>query len=128
MGDITIPADITEGVAEIMEEVGWTIIFRRVEYGPIDPDNPGAAPIETVIDKSFEGFIYDYEDRFINGTSVLQGDRLIIISIDGFTQTEIDAVEPPNYIVDSGDVYGIIESRKIDVSGITSVIIAQIRG
>jgi len=128
MGDITITQDIIEGIVDIMVEVGWTIILRSNVYGAVDIENPGAAPSETIVNTPFEGFIFDIEDKYFNGTSILKGDRNLIVSIDGFTPEQIAAIAPGNYIVDSSDIYSIISAELINVSGLTATVIAQIRG
>lgn len=127
MGDLTIAADIIEGVVDIMEEVGATLNLRTIVYGDTDIDNPGAAPTETITNTPFEGFMFAIQDEYIDGTSILEGDQNIIVSIDGMTDEVIDAIAPGNYVLDGSKTYSIIRAVPVSVSGVKVVLIIQVR-
>lgn len=126
MSDPTISEDIISGITDAMADLGATLICRAIAYSDIDINNPGKAPVEVVTDKSFEGLIFDFNDKYMPGTTVIEGDRMVLISMETFTKQQIANVIPGNYIVDDIDIYNIIKVAPIKVAGSVVVIIAQI--
>ena len=127
MGDLGIPQDIIDGVDDVMVEVGSTFTITIIEYGAVDPDNPGAAPSETPTVIEFEGFLYDIEDNKIDGSTVLRGDQNLLIAVSTLSVAEVGQITPGNYIIRGAESFNIIASEPIKVSGITTVVIAQVR-
>ena len=109
-------ADI--GVATL-SEYGQPMSVRKMSSGSYDPAT--GAPSITYADFPCFGFIYDYADREINGTSVLAGDRRIIISPPGIE------VAPGDLIVFGGMEYKVVLPKPVNPAGETVIIDVQVR-
>lgn len=128
MGDVTIAQDLIEGVTDALADLGDTRQVRIVSEGVLDPLNPGAGKPRTTTDTDVEALLYDYEDRYINGASVLEGDRQAIIDIAPLTGAQVAALEPGNFLIDGSKIYSIVRATPIEAAGITVTVVLQIRG
>lgn len=128
MGDASISADIITGIGDAMADIGWALKVRSIEYPPVDPDHPGATPIETLVDTDFEGLIFDFDEKYMPGTTVIEGDMIVLVSVEGMTVDKIASIKAGNYIIDGSEIYSIIKTAPIRVAGATVVVIAQVKG
>ncbi|MES0340679.1 MAG: hypothetical protein ABUK08_00025 [Candidatus Humimicrobiaceae bacterium] len=128
MGDVTLAADIIEGVVDIMIEVGSTHTFRIITYGAPNPSNPGAPPSEVIDDTNIEAYTFDFNEEYMPDANVTEGELMGILSIDPLSQAQIAEIKPGSYLIDGSDTYSVIKSNIIQVAGVPSTAIVQLKG
>lgn len=128
MSDATLASDIILGIEEAMKDAGWLMKLRSVEYAAIDPNNPGASATETTVDTDFNGLVFDFDEKYLPGTTVLEGDKMVLVSVEGMAVDKIAGIKSGNYIIDGSEIYSIIKTAPIRVAGSTVVVIAQVKG
>jgi hypothetical protein len=128
MGDLSIAQDLIDGVADAMADLGASRTVRIFTEGALTPGDPGAGGARTPENLSVEALLYDYEDQYIDETTVLSGDRKAIISIGPLTVAQIGGIEPGSLLVDGADIYTIVKTGEIEVAGVVVTMILQIRG
>lgn len=128
MGDTSIAQDILEGVADALDAVGDTRTMRIITEGALDINDPGAGRPRTPEEFGVEAFLYDYEDEYINGTSILKGDRKAILSIEPLTAAQISGIKQGAKLIDGSDIYTVEGTEGIETAGITVTIILHVRG
>lgn len=128
MSDATLASDIILGIEEAMKDAGWLLTLRSIDYGQVDPNNPGAAPTEVSADTDFDGLVFDFDEKYLPGTTVLEGDKMVLVSVEGMAIDKIKAIKAGNYIIDGSEIYSIIRTAPIRVAGSTVVVIAQVKG
>lgn len=128
MSDPTISADIISGIADAMGDIGWdTLKIHSVSHSSIDINNPGADSSQIIHESTFSGLVFDYDEKYMPGTTVLEGDQMVLISVDGMTEETIQQFKPGNSIIDGLKNYSIIKSAPIKVAGSVVVIIVQVK-
>jgi hypothetical protein len=128
MGDISIAQDILEGVTDALADLGNTKKTRTVSVGPLVPGNPGAGGTQTVTDTDVEAIISDYDERYVDGSTVREGDRQAILSIGPLSAAQIAAIKPGARLVDGAQVYSVVRTKLPEVAGTPVVAILQLRG
>jgi hypothetical protein len=128
VGDVTIAADIIAGVVDIMSEVGSTHTFRFITYGDPSPTDPGAPPTEVIDDTDIEAYTFEFNELYMPDANVIEGELMGILSIDPLTQIQIDEIKPGAYLIDGTDNYSIVKSNIIQVAGVPSTAIVQLKG
>lgn len=128
MSDLTLASDIIMGIEEAMRDAGWVMQIRSTQYGSIDPAHPGAAVTETVIDTNFDGLVFDFDEKYLPGSTIEDGDKMVLVSVDGMIDSIIQSIAPGNYIIDESEIYSIIKTAPIKVAGSTVVVLAQVKG
>jgi len=107
MPDLSIPADIIDGVQEIMELVGIDAYIRvRVNSGT------GYDPTITDTDNAVILVPVAYKLKDIDGEVIKQGDRQFLLLTEFEPSTS-------DFVVLGGDIYTIISIQIVAVSGIT---------
>jgi hypothetical protein len=127
MGDTSIAQDIISGVADALGDVGDTRTLRIVTPGTIDPSNPGAGATPTNADVPVEAIIVDYEERYIDGTLVLAGDKQAVIDLSALSSAQIAGIKPGNFLIDGSVIYKILRPKKYEVAGIPVAVVVQMR-
>lgn len=127
MGDIYVAQELLDTVQEVIADHGWEMTLRRKTYSAIDENDPGAAPTESIFDTLFDGFSYEIESKYVNGTSVLEGDKVLLMDLTDLTTEEIDGISPGNFILDGSESYNIIKSRVYKSNGTPLTVMAQLR-
>lgn len=128
MSDVTLATDIILGIEEAMRDAGWLLKLRSIEYGQVDPNNPGAPTSETTVDTDFNGLVFDFDEKYLPGTTVVEGDKMVLVSVEGMAVDKVKSVKAGNYIIDGSEIYSIIKTAPIRVAGSTVVVIAQVKG
>jgi hypothetical protein len=128
MGDASIAQDLIEGVTDALADLGGTRTVQIYTEGALNPINPGAGKPKIAEDLSVEALLYDYEDSYIDGQTVLRGDRKAIIDIAQLTPTQLSGVAQGAVLIDGSDRYTVVGTSTIEVAGVTVTIILQIRG
>lgn len=127
MSDITLANDIILGIGEALGDAGWLLKLRSIEYGQVDINNPGAGAAEIVSDVDFDGLVFDYDEKYMPGTTVIDGDKMVLGSVEKMTQEQVSNIKPGNYIIDGSETYSIIKASPIKVAGLPVVVIAQVK-
>lgn len=128
MSDLTISADIISGIKDAMNDLGSTLKLRVMTYETMDVNNPGADLSQSYTDTDFEGLVFDFDEKYMPGSTVLDGDKMVLVSVDGMSVDTIKSIQPGNYIIDDSENYSIIKTAPIRVAGVTVVVIAQVKG
>lgn len=127
MADSTIPLDIISGIKDGMEDLGWGLKLKIITRGGIDPSNPGAGPTETIDLVDFDGLVFDFDEKWMPGSTIEEGDQMVLITVDKLTEDNLKGIKPGNYIIDGTQIYSIIKSKPIKVAGKVVVAIAQVK-
>ena len=130
MGDITIAQDILDGVADALGDLGDTRTFRIITTPTVDKNNPGETPIETKVDIPVEAVLFDFDEKYMPNANILEGESMAILSIDPFSDVQVDAIVPGNRLIDndSTTIYEIIKANPIEAAGIKVTVIIQLKG
>lgn len=128
MGDLSIAQDLLDGVVDALGDLGDTRTVRIVTEGALDIGDPGAGRPKTNEDVPVEALLYDFEDEYIDGTTVLKGDRKAIISIEPLTVAQVAGIEQGAKLIDGSDIYTIEGTNEIEVAGTPVTIILHVRG
>jgi hypothetical protein len=128
MGDISIANDLLSGVTDALADLGSTRTVRITTFGALTPGAPGAGGTPTDEDISVEALLYDFEDKYINNTSILKGDRKAILSIEPLSVAQVNAIKQGVKLIDGTDVYTVVKASPIEVAGTSVTIILHIRG
>lgn len=128
MGDVSIAQDLLDGVADALADVGDTRTMRIITEGSLNLSDPGAGKPRTPEDFLVEALLYDYEDDYIDGTTILAGDRQALLSVEPLTSGQISGIKQGAKLIDGSEIYSVISTNKIETAGIIVTIILQIRG
>jgi len=128
MGDTSIAQDVIDGVADAMGDLGDTRTIRIFSEGSINLSDPGAGVTRTPENIPVEALLYDFEDEYIDGTTVLKGDRNALIDLAQLTSVQIGGIEQGSLLIDGSDNYTIVSKNEIEVAGVTAALILHIRG
>lgn len=128
MGDLSIAQDLLDGVVDAMADLGDSRFFRMVTVDPIDPLNPGAAPVETVEDVPVECLLFNFNKKYMPEANVTEGDTMALLSVEPFTDDQVTAICPGNFIVGGSKVYDIVKSNPIEAAGVIVTVIVQLKG
>ena len=128
MGDLSIAQDLLDGVVDAMADLGTTRTFRIITVEAIDPDNPGAAPVETPENVSVEALLFDFDKKYMPEANVTEGGLMALLSIEPFSDAQVSAIVPGNFLVDGSKVYDIVRTNPIEVAGVTVTVIVQLKG
>lgn len=109
--------------ADIFTEEGQTLTLVHITPGAFDADTQEAAAA-TESEEAFIGIVRNYDQRLIDGRTVLVSDRTVLVdpstvssAPSGLDQIEIDSVR-----------HQIVNVRTIDPSGDVLAYDCQIRG
>jgi len=128
MGDLSIAQDLLEGVADALGDLGATRTLRLVSVPSLDINNPGGARVETLDDEDLEALLFEYEDKYMPGSSVHDGNTLAILSIINLTDAQVALVQPGNQLLDGTRRYEITKTNPIEAAGVIVTIIIQLKG
>lgn len=128
MGDLSIAQDLLEGVAEALAEVGDTRTFRIITVAPIDSNDPGAAPVETPENVSVEALLFNFDKRYMPEANITEGGVMALLSIEPFSDAQVEAITPGNFLVDGSKIYDIVKTNPIEAAGVIVTVIVQLKG
>lgn len=113
------------GLRKLLREHGQNLTLRIFSLGSFSTATLTQARTNT--DYTVKGYIYDYTPSMIDGTSVLQGDRRVVL--DSKTSANIATPEPkPNdKIIGEGDAVNIVKVSKIISNGQLMCYLLQVR-
>lgn len=108
-GELSIDAD------EIIKEFGGTTTLTKPGTPTYDPSTGETTATPTVLPCA--AVVFPYEDRFIDGTLILQGDQQAYLSAIGLT------VPVPGDVLAWGGVnYTVIRTKNLGPNGVTFVL------
>ena len=68
---------------EIISEFGQTIVLSHSTYGEYDPALGTAT--NTVTSTTVKGVLFDYGEKEVNGTTIISGDKRLLVTPIGVT-------------------------------------------
>jgi hypothetical protein len=74
-------------VDSVIIEFGQAIVITHSTIGAYDPDLGTVVSTDTTVNTM--GVMFDYGEKEINGTSIIKGDKKILIKPTGITSIEI---------------------------------------
>ena len=103
----------------LLQNFGAAATLTRVTPGTYDPDTGTSTPTET--DLSTTAAVFDMDQKYVDGTLVLQGDKIAYCA---------PAVEPEqgDRFTWQGTAYTIVAVKPISPAGTAVLFEAQIRG
>lgn len=114
--------DIAAVADELLEEFGATCTLGVVTVGAYNTTTGSAASTSTPT--SITAALFDFPQRFIDGTTILVGDKRALISTAGLAT----APKAADTLTDSlGAVYRVINAKAIAPAGTPVLYIAQVR-
>ena len=110
-------------IATLIDEIGKTLVLRKVKSGEYDPQTGQAATSE----KDYEcgGLILDYKDRDRDGTLIQAMDKKAVLRASDVLKNPPDVNDK---IVTNDRQYFIVSVRIVESSGIPLIYTCQIRG
>jgi hypothetical protein len=113
------------GLRRLLVDHGENLTLRIHTIGTFNTSTLTQA--RTTTDYTVRGYFYDFSPSMIDGTSVMQGDRRVVL--DSKTSAPITTPEPkPNdKIVGNGDVVNIVHVKKIISNGQLMCYILHVR-
>lgn len=127
MGDTSIAQDILDGVADALGDAGDTRTLRIVNYGSIDPNDPGAAPTVTNDDTPLAALLFDFDEKYMPGANIVDGDTMSIIDLSVLSEAQKTVLAPGTKLIDSNVNYDIIKINPIEFAGILCAVILQLK-
>jgi molybdopterin-binding protein len=127
MAEANTAQDFLDAIVEVLADLGSTRKVRVVAYGSIDANDPGAGRAQTPTDHSVEAIIYAYDDQFIDGSTIQEGDLAAIIDIDSLETSVISLIKSNAKLVDGSTIYAIIRATSVEVAGEKVAMMLQLR-
>ncbi len=123
---MSLADEFRSGSLEVLTAFGGdrpvAMVLRQLTPGTYDPAT-GGAPTPTTADYGVIGSLIEYNDIYVNGTTILRQDRRCNISAVGMT------VVPRNEdrIIADGVAYAVINVKTKEVSGTPINYVMQVR-
>src|SRR4051812_28822870 len=115
-------SDIADVADELLAEFGATCSLGVVTVGAYDTATGGATSTSTAT--PITAAIFDFPQKYIDGTMILVGDKRVLISPSGLSA----APKAPDTLTDSlGAVHRVINCKAIAPAGTAVLYIAQVR-
>ena len=127
MSDATTAQDFLDAVTDALVDLGTTRKVRAVAYAALDTSNPGAGRTQTPTDHNVEAIIHDYQDKYVDGSTIQEGDKKAILSIDPLDSAVVELIKPNAKLVDGSTVYTIVHVQSVEVAGEKIVTFLQLR-
>jgi hypothetical protein len=128
MGDTSIAQDILDGVTDALADLGDTRTVRIFTEGSLDPGDPGAGRPKTPEDVPVEALLYDFEDEYVDGKTVLKGDRNALIDIGQLSAAQLSGIEQGSLLIDGSDNWTVVGKVEVEAAGVTVAVILHVRG
>lgn len=114
-------SDMQQTANSMLSEFGQSVTITRKTSGAYDPAF-GSVTITTTT-QTGTGAIFDYGDRDINGTLVLQGDKKLLLS-----QIGIDDIEVNDTVTLGSNTYTVTNVKTLDPAGTNVMFVCNVRG
>jgi hypothetical protein len=128
MGDTSIAQDLLDGVTDALGDLGDTRTIRIFSEGSLNLSDPGAGRPKTPENIPVEALLYDFEDKYFDGKTVLKGDRNALIDISQLSAAQLSGVKQGSLLIDGSDNWTVVAKNMIEVAGVTVAVILHIRG
>lgn len=113
--------EMAEVADEMLAEFGQGCTLSSVTIGDYDPATGGAST--TATSQTVTGAIFDYPQRFIDGTLILTGDKRVLVSPIGVT----GAPKPGDTLTAGGIDYRVVDAKATAPAGIAVLWTLQVR-
>lgn len=111
----------------IINRYGKALTFyKEVDEGVYDPST-GTVLRDAAVSYSVKGYFFDYETEEVDGTSVVHGDRRLMISRYTTTGTTIPTPEVDDSFTGEGDKVKVVSVAKIMFGENPEAYILQVR-
>ena len=117
--------DILQAIADdLMPEVGFSAILIEVQNDVWVDENDHTKGKETVkINHDVEVFVYDPEQKDIDGTLIQQNDKMVLVSIEDMTVTVTNTF----LFNDGTNTWNIVKASPVPVGDTDATLILQVR-
>jgi hypothetical protein len=106
---------------EIVKEFGQSITIKTVNQGTYDPET--SEIINTVTDFITYGVIFDYGEKDVNGTTIVRGDKQLLITPVGLLTIDLNST-----VVVQGTEYVITKIKQTNPAGTNLLWELSLRG
>lgn len=113
--------DIAAVADELLTEFGQVCTLSATTTGDYDPATGGAST--TTTSQAVTAAVFDYPQRFIDGTLILTGDKRVLVSPTGLTSDP----KPGDVLNAAGTDYNVVNAKGIAPAGIAVLWILQVR-
>lgn len=106
---------------DIVSEFGQPIIIKQTVQGAYNPDT--GLITNTVVPISSIGVLFDYGEKDINGSTILKGDKKLLVKPTGLTSVTVN-----DSVIVNGEEYHIISVTQTNPAGTNLLWEFSIRG
>lgn len=108
----------------LIKKNGQPVTLRGFTAGtPADPNKPWKPGVNVANDQTIDAVFLDYEQKYVDGTTIRTGDQRVLMPADGLT-------EPPQtdgLILRGTEVWKIIKNEPLNPNGQTILHDMQVR-
>lgn len=113
--------EVAEVADELLAEFGQPCVLISTVNGDYDPSTGGGSVTTTT--QPVTAAIFDYPQRFIDGTMIRTGDKKVLVSPVGMT-----GAKPGDVLTDAaGAAFSVVDAKAVAPAGITVLWILQVR-
>lgn len=113
-------SDIATDVIALLNEFGQAVTVRNITTGSYDPATGAAA--ETTSDTAAYGALFDYAERYIDGTTIIAGDRRLLLQAEGITTPTSNS-----RIIIGSQTWQVIRVKETNPAGTAVLLELQLR-
>ncbi len=106
---------------DLITEFGQTITVKRNTYGEYDVDTGEVPNVVTTL--KLKGVLFDYGEKELNGTTILKGDKKLLVQPTG-----ISSIENTDIITVNGKDYAVVNVIETNPAGINLLFEVALRG
>jgi hypothetical protein len=94
---------------KLITKYGTSIKVRRITDAVADPTKPWRVTGQTAVDATGVGVFLDYEQKAVDGETILRGDQKVLIAASGLTV----APAPKDRIVRGTEVWDVVSVQPL---------------
>lgn len=113
-------AETAATAAELLADFGALVMLTRITTGAYDPDS--ATVVNTEVTHTANGVKLDYEQRYIDGAIILQGDQRVYID-----PLIAQAPQAGDTLTIGAEVFTVVRSRPLAPAGVVVLHDVQVR-
>lgn len=102
---------------------GQTVTLRGFEQVPGDPDQPWKPGGNVAVDQPIEAVFLDYEQKYVDGTTIQAGDQRVFMPAEGLTSPP----EREGMVLRGAEVWKIITVKPLNPNGQAIMYEIQVR-
>lgn len=109
----------------MIKEFGSIITLKKQSVSSYNEDTGTVTATPT--DVSVRGYIYEYDPEHINGDTIIQGDKRVLLDIKDTSNQLITPVSTKDQVLVTGKLANIVKVSTIIASGVVVCYMLQVR-